>query len=226
MMCVAHAHRKGESIVALDKQGMKQIERETEIYKAFMKIAKKVTYLEYGKWTIVPDPADPLRKFTLNRNIGWATLKIGVYLKDTYKRGIYDYDERYDYRGMIAYTGLFATKDGTELKMISDLKVRPRVAKDLIEQVNTKIIPNFYNDILNEQTAREKAKKDIAEFMREISIVKGLKQGERTVSYREPHAVLKDCPFELELNRGFIQVNGRVSYQQLKVIAEKCGWGE
>lgn len=225
-MCVVTAHKRGENIVALDKQGMKQIERETEIYKAFMKIAKKVTYLEYGKWTIVPDPADPLRKFTLNKNFGWATLKVGVYLKDTYKRGVYDYDQRYDYRGMIAYTGMFASKDGVELKMISNLKVRPRVAKDLIAEVNEKIIPNFYAEVMKENEARDKARKDIAEFMREISIVKGLKQGERKQSWKEPTAILKSCPLDLTLQRGFVEVAGRLSYMQLKMIAEKCGWGE
>lgn len=226
MTYAIRVYRKGENTVALDKQGMKQIERETEIYKAFMKIAKKVSYLEYGKWKIVPDPVDPLRKFTLNKEFGWATLKVGVYLKDTYKRGVYDYDERYDYRGMISYTGLFKDKSNVELKMVSGLRVRPRVAKDLIKEVNEKIIPNFYTDIFKEQEARKKANEDIAEFMREIGIVKGLKQGERKQSWKEPTAILNGCPIDLTLQRGFVEVSGRLSYMQLKKMAEACGWGD
>ena len=226
MTSVVVVCKSGGETVPLDKQVMKQHERETELYKAFMKIAKKVTYLEYGKWKIVPDPADPLRKFTLNKEFGWATVQVGVHLKDTYKRGVYDYDERYDYRGMISYTGLFASKDGTQLKMVSNLKIRPRLAKDLIEEVNTKIIPGFYQQVQAENESRDKAAKDIAEFMREISIVKGLKKGVRKESWREPLAELKNCPLELQLNRGFVEVGGRLSYMQLQAIAEKMGWGD
>ena len=55
----------------------KQLERETEAYKNLMLVARRMARIEYGKWKIMPSIEDPLRKFTVERDIGWCTIKVG-----------------------------------------------------------------------------------------------------------------------------------------------------
>lgn len=198
----------------------KHCERETEGYKMFMRVALKMQKLEYGKWKIVPDSSDPLRKFTLNRDIGWATLKLSLYAKEYYHRGVYN-DSRWDYRFGIAYGGLFADKNG-DIQVNSGLKIRPRLARDLIEQVNNNVIPKFYDEI-------ECNKKDIVEHLATTKLLREnmakvpslIKVGRTNWDARQHR--LPNCPLTIEVHPSAVEITGTIGWDELAELA-KMKW--
>jgi hypothetical protein len=187
----------------------------------FMRVALKMQKLEYGKWKIVPDSNDPLRKFTLNRDIGWATLKLSLYAKEYYHRGNYS-DTRWDYEFGIAYGGLFADKNG-DILVNSGLKIRPRLARDLIEQINTSVIPNFYNEIENKK--KEMVQKlEVTKCLRDnISKLPDLERV-RGYSWGGNYYKLPNCPLQIDCQTSSVEVSGNLGYDELVKIANVLGW--
>jgi hypothetical protein len=208
-----------------DNRALKQQEQETAAYRAFMQVAKRVQKIDYaGKWRIAVDPDDPLRKFTLDRDIGWATLKVGLNMKETYRRSV-DWNDRAWYKPFISINGLFNDSNGP-ISMQTGIRLRPRLAKDLIAKINENIIPGFYKTI-NDTKEEIEAKKDFAVRWRmNIAKVPGLAQVKTNDSWRGPQGALKGCPFHIDLEDGKVKLSGEISYDKLAMMAKLCGWGE
>jgi hypothetical protein len=125
-----------------------QIESETQAYKVFMRVAKRIKHLEYGKWNIVPDPQEPLRRFTLEKTFDWAKIKLLLYACQYLKRN-YDYsnyDNMYAWRYKIGIQGFFRNSNG-ELLAKTGILLKPRMAKKLLALVNNTFIPAFYTEV-------------------------------------------------------------------------------
>lgn len=200
----------------------KKLEIETDSYKMFMRVAKRVRNLEYNKWTIEPDINDPLRKFTLNRDIGWATLKLCLVIEEFYRRGVYN-GNRYDYRCRVGVQGLFQDKRGT-IVLNTGMKVRPRMAIKLVTTINEVIIPKFYEAVEHEATQRQERINALSAFSKEISKVKGLEHIPNTY-YGGATGKLVNCPFKLTLNNDKVELEGALSYDDLAKFAEANKWG-
>jgi hypothetical protein len=141
--------------MATDIREQNKIEAETQAYKMFMRIAKKLKYLEYGKWSIVPDINEPLRKFTIEKDIGWAKIKMCLWAEQYHKRKYEgDWNNAYAYRFKIGMKGLFAD-NRSELVLKTSMLLKPRMVKKLLTFINERVIPEFYKTIDNERTEYE-----------------------------------------------------------------------
>src|ERR1041385_4207986 len=113
-------------------------DKETQAYKLFMKIAKKVKNTEYGKWDIVPDSSDPLRKFILQYKSAWFTINVKLMMMQFTHRGNYT-DSRYDYRPEIIIGGVCPINANDHIQRSyrkTYLRLQPRIAHiKLIEQM-------------------------------------------------------------------------------------------
>lgn len=203
------------------KEDIVRIEKETEGFKTFMRVAKRIQRIDYAsKWELVPDLTDPMRKFTLEREIGWARLKLGVYTEDFYHRKG-DWNERYDVRPMLMITGLFADKGRVHALRLR-LKITPRMAKKLIRIVNEVIIPKFYAEIEQEKNQREEAILARQAFSAELRKVAGLRY---TGDRYGRNGTLERCPFDLQLSPTQVHMNGTISYDMFAEMAKHMKWG-
>ena len=204
--------------MALSTEQQKKLERETEGYKMFMKVAKKLSYLEYGKWTMAPDVNDPLRKFTISKDIGWTTLSLCLVMESFYHRGVYTGD-RWDYRCLIGVNGLFMGSKPLKL----NCKLKPRMAPRLLKLINEVIVPKFYDDIMKEDAYHQDEVVTKAKFAEQVKKVEGLVY-QPGVTWNS-NAVLNGCPFLLEAHANIVTLRGELSYDDLATIAKAMKWG-
>lgn len=208
-------------------------EAETLAYKQFMKVAKKITYLQYGKWDIVPDIKDPLRKFTLEKKTDWCTVKLCLRMEQFYHRADYT-ENRYDYRAKVVVYGLFANMSATslsgkltpnELYMNTGMRLKPRMAKKLILAIDEVIIPKFYLEVDNDRKQYENAVLARTNFAQNVKKVVGMQLVKNTWNNRQ-YGKLTHCPLELELYPDEVRMNGSLSYDVFAKLAESMGWGK
>lgn len=161
-----------------------KIESETTAYKMFMRVAKKLRFLEYGKWKIVPDLNEPLRKFTIEKDIDWGQVKLCLYHEEYRKRaGNYtNWEDRVAYRYRIGVKGLFNNHQGAHNEVIvrSGMQLKPRMVKKLLEHVNTRIIPEYYQVIENERIEFESTIENNKVFKSNMDTLKGLVSTEQS----------------------------------------------
>lgn len=209
----------------MNNHEQKKLEAETAGYKMFMRVAKRISRVQYGKWQIVPDVNDPLRKFTLERDIGWATLKLCLIVEEFYHRGV-DHDGRTDYRCRLGVKGLFADGRGA-VALNTGMKLKPRMGKKLMKAVDEVIVPKFYETVECERTERQERIDALCKFVNEIKKVRGLKHlGERERYYNQPNATLDGCPFKLNISKDGVSYSGEMSYDDLAKMAQAMKWGE
>lgn len=202
----------------IEKQ--KELEAETQAYKQFMKIAKKVSYLQYGKWNIVPDLGDPLRKFTLEKDAGWATVKLSLIMIRSYHRGKYGQD-RYYYKPMLVCSGQFKNVFGK-----LNMSLKPRMARKIVKVVDEGVIPYFYNQVEQEKANREKLLEKEREFKDKISAVKGLRLGDKLSPWTNSViGNLTNCPFVIEVNPTAVTLSQTFTFEQLAELSKQYGWG-
>lgn len=207
-----------------NQREVKKQDRETEEYKVFMQVAKKLTRLEYKQWQIVPDLNDPLRKFTVEKNIGWATLKLTLQMEDFYHRSVYD-DGRYDWRGRIAVSGLFHDRNGPVI-LNTGMRLKPRMARKLIKAINEVIAPKFYNEIKQFGDSWDSQQQSVIAFHNELAKVNGLKQHKsKNTYYNSPDGKLENCPMSLTLKDKIVEYAGEMSYDDLATMAQAMKWG-
>lgn len=210
-------------MAGLSPREQKRLERETEAYKGFMKVAKKVVNIEYGKWQISPDPTDPLRKFTLHRDIGWCTLHVRLTMGSHYHRGDYS-ENRHDYHGLVAFTGLFRDKN-SDIVLESNWKVKPRMAKKLLKLINDAVIPGFYKEVEKEKAIWEEKHKVVTAFQAELSKVKGLEVMKGKQTWGDTvYGKLPNCPFELTLEKNRVAIQGSLTYDELAELQRVNKW--
>ena len=198
-------------------------EAETEAYKIFLVIAKKLKKIDYvSKWEIVPDVKDPCRKFTINRDIGWTTIKLQLYMKQSYHRGQYD-DSRYFYKPQIQVGGLFSYQL-VDQPVNMFLQLKPRVAKKIIETINTIIIPKFYKDITDEIVNREQKTIAQKEFQANINKIKGLQVIKQ--QWGDPIGKVPNCPFTLKCEQNTVEFTAEMSYDDFAQMNERMGWNK
>jgi hypothetical protein len=207
-----------------DIQTQRKHERETQAYKAFIVIAKRLKVLEYdNKWEIVPDPLDPLRKFILQRDTPWFKLQVILKAKEFYHRADYT-DNRYDYKFHIGFRGFYADRGG-DITLISKLEVKPRVVKKLMKLINEKLLPNVYEDILRHEEQYNKA------HNREMYFQNNLKKlGINAPTVKSNDST--DISTSLSSNPGLsviakddhVTIQGDIPYDRFAKIAKACGW--
>lgn len=134
---------------------IKQTEAETQAYKMFMRIARKLSYMEYGKWKIVPDAVEPLRKFTIEKEFDWAKVKLCLVSHQFRKRKYDNYDDAYAWKFQIGLQGFFQNIHGNEVMLKTGMFLKPRMVRKLLEAVNTKFIPSFYNMVETDRLEHE-----------------------------------------------------------------------
>lgn len=206
----------------------KHHEDETDGYKAFLPVARKIKKIDYdSKWRIVPDMSDPLRRFTLERDIAWATLKVKIQMKSTYHRNDYS-DNRYFYKPVVVVEGLFASQ-GNPQSISLDMVVKPRMAKKVIEAINTVVIPKFYQAIETEKKLREESRLKKSLFEHNISKIKGLKVVKSPNHWdNDLRGELSNCPIQISLREqeNTVILDGEMTYDDFAKLAEHNGWGK
>ncbi len=211
----------------------KKRECETREYKKFMKVAKRISYLQYGKWTINPNVNDPLRKFTLEKDTGWFTIKVGLYMEQFYHRSVYD-DGRYDYRAKIQVEGAFGGKRDTVAGMLFigiplnlNMKLKPRMAKKLIVTIDEVLIPKIYQEIEKEKEIQEQKMNTDKEFKDNLAKVPSLNiVSNRSTWDRAIRGNIIASPFTFVLEKDHVTVDGRMTYDQLATMVRTLGWGK
>lgn len=210
------------NVTIQDTRAQRRHERETEAYKVFSKVAKQIKYLEYGKWTISPDPDDPLRKIVLSRDIGWCTLDVKLAMDSHYHRGDYS-DNRWDYYGKIVFHGLFG-QQGRSIELHTSLRVRPRMAKKLLKMINENVIPNFYKEVEREKQVWEENHARHIAFQKNVAKIVGLEvQKDR---WGDTTTALKGCPLRIRAKPDHISIDGQITYEEMAQIASAMGWGK
>ncbi len=209
-----------------DQQKQIALETETLCYKQFMKVAKKVSYLQYGKWQIVPSAIDPLRKFTLEKDCGWVTIKLALHMDQFYHRGKYG-PERYGWRAELTMTGIFKDMtSGREHITKLGMKLKPRMAKKLIRAVDEAVIPKLHALIELENQQHITTKLEAQAFSNKVSLVNGLKIEVNKNSYdRRMVGRLSNCPFDIAIDKDNVTMTGIFKYEDLALMAERMGWG-
>ncbi len=193
----------------------KQYEFETQIYKQFMIVAKKVSKIEYGKWQIVPDVSDPLRKFKLVGQLDNLPLTIYPSIKVKYRRKGAS-DQREFYQG---YIYLYHNNRGNFLS-----KLGPRCSKKLISNINREI-PILHERYRLAQEHKERILKEHQKFNESIAMIPGLKvEGE---GYQQK-VTLANLPPRITINceQDEVVIDGYMPYEFFKVMCEKMGWGD
>lgn len=192
-------------------------EAETYAYKKFMRVAKKISYMEYGKWQIVPDLNDPLRKFTLEKNIGWAILKVKLY------GHAYWYGGNQCFKFMVAFTGLLQDKSINSYLTKSGLLVKPRMAEKLLKHINDSVIPGFFQDIEKTKIVCDQESATHQAFRVNVSKVKGLKLGAR--DWQGYNGELKGCTISMVVAENGIFLRGDMTFDEFEDMRVKMGWG-
>ena len=205
---------------------IKKSEKETKAFKLFTRLAKKIMYLEYGKWTLTPDPIDPLRKVVLSKDIGLVTLHLSLYMCQFQHRGVW-YEDRYDYRPKLAITGLLQKSKHDDNLIYTDVKLGPRSAQKILDYVNMKIVPMFYESVANEVKVQETRLAGDAELNNNVAKVPGLKISEVQCWDNTAVGELEGCPFKLRPSRNTVYVqSAELTYEQLAEMAQRMGWGK
>lgn len=205
-----------------DIRKQKHHERETEAYKNFLIIAKRIKAIEYDKkWVISPDPSDPLRKYIFERETPWFKLRVILRSKEYHHRWGYGggnsgYESRYDYKFYIGFQGFFADKAG-DITLTSNLEVRPRVTKKLLDCINNKLLPNIYTEIMKHEEQYNKAHNQQKYFDGQIAKLgrKNLKIGSEIMI----------GPLKLQLNADNIIIQeSLIAYDKFVQLAKSQGW--
>lgn len=202
----------------------KQLERETEAYKNLMLVARRMARIEYGKWKIMPSIEDPLRKFTVERDIGWCTIKVGIRMESFYHR-TGEWSDRNDFRGEVVIGGMFKDQRG-ELFIRTGMRVKPRMTKKLMKAINEVIIPKFYNEVEAYKTGWQGQRDALSKFSAELAKVKGLATvNEAQRRYNQPNATLEGCPMRLNVSQEGVSYQGEMSFDDLAKMAQLMKWG-
>lgn len=197
------------------------IEAETKAYKAFMPIAKRIKKIEYDKkWEIVPDPSDPLRKFTLERETGWFRIKLIIMSQDYYHRGVWD-NSRTDWKFYIGIAGIY--KDKTKF---TPIQIKPRMLKNLLVHINNISLPEFYTDIDNYKQLRELDIQAEVKLQNNLKLLNINNSTLTTKDYNRQIAPLLavDPKFSIQANSDGVEISGSISYERFAKIAKVCGW--
>jgi len=211
----------------------KQLEAETQAYKQFMKVAKRVSNLQYGKWKIVPNVNDPLRKFTLEKEIGWATVIYSLSMEQFYHRADYT-ENRYGYRAKLVVSGLFVRRDSitgviSPLYANMGMRLKPRMAKKLILATDDVITPQFYEVVMNEDKRINEQRLQTHAFREQLKKLQGLKVNKKKNYYNSDQAeyqgTIKNCPFVINLKSSTVELEGSLLYDEFAVIVNRMGWG-
>ena len=207
----------------------KRFEAETLAYKQFMKVAKKVCNLQYGKWRIVPSVEDPLRKFTLEKDFEWATVKYQLKMEQVRKR-TGDWNNRIQYRADLIIYGLYASSDRRNNVLYPNyshtiLKLKPRMAKKLIKETDEQIIPSFYKMVDYEKINKEINIKQNNLFKQQLAKVPSMitsqdKYGSSITGN------INNCPFTIYCFNDKVELSGNMTYDNLKEMVERMGWGK
>jgi hypothetical protein len=204
----------------------KKMEAETLCYKQFMKIAKRVQQLQYGKWQIVPSMEDPLRKFTLEKDIGWATVQVSLYMDQTYHRGVYSSD-RYFYIGKLKISGLTKTYNNNSEHILLGQKIKPRMASKIITHIDDVVTPAFYAMINDYRTQQMDIATKEQQFKDRVALVPGLTIKKDIHSYYNEHGgILKNCPFRITIsNQTTVKLVQDMTFEMFAEYARQYGWG-
>lgn len=204
----------------------RKAETETQAYKMFTRVAKKVMRLEYGKWVLHPDPSDPIRKVVLSRDIGLATLHLTVHMRDYYHRGVWD-DTRWDWKATLAVGGLQQKTRYEDGIIRTGVKLGPRAAKKIIAYVNESVIPHFYKDVEMETARQTEMSATEKKWREDIRKIAGLKAHVDPNSYdKSPVGLLKGCPLTLKLHVNGVRIESQtIPYDEFAVMAKANGWG-
>lgn len=202
----------------------KKVDAETQGYKDFLRIAKKLNHLQYGKWSIEPDASDPLRKFTIVKDIGYTKVGLAVSLRQSYHRGEYDWNKREFYVPEIIVTGL--SSDFERQHSYFRMPLKPRMVKKIIEKIDNEVVPAFDQYVTFNRDIEDEARDKRQTFYAKIEAIKGLKLKE--VKYHGLQATLTGCPYELRVDQSDATISfvNEIPLEQFKDMAEKMGWGK
>lgn len=213
----------GEAVILSSEE---RAESETQAYRVLMRMARKLVKAD-PRYKIVPNPKDPLRLFTIERDIGLTTVKVMLVPEPMMRRSSKNRrlpsGKRTGYRWKISYMGLYCDH-GTELALRSRMTVSPRGQAKLHKAIEEKIIPGWYMDLEREKRLRENAQRLNNEWEKNVMSVDGL-QVSRNPYTGDCEGKLSQCPLTMRLRQEAVEVEGLISYDDLKRVAQAMGWG-